>query len=233
VTQTPRQHPSPNHGPRRDGLLPELVVLHYTAMDSTDAALARLCDPAAEVSAHYLITGQGDIIQMVPEKARAWHAGAGQWHGCDDINSRSIGIELDNRGDHPFSEPQMTTLARLLGGIMARWSLQPSAVIGHSDMAPGRKADPGPRFDWARLVRLELAGPSGSGSHRTADWATFRSLAQAAGYTATVDDNTLLATVRLRHRPWAQGALSPKDLDVVTDIARPVFQMVQKAPPEA
>ena len=112
--------PSPNCGPRRGGLRPRLIVLHYTAMASAQAALERLCDPSSEVSAHYLISERGDVIQLVEEDQRAWHAGQGEWAGLDDINSRSIGIELDNRGDHPFSEPQMQALETLLPGILAR-----------------------------------------------------------------------------------------------------------------
>lgn len=151
--------PSPNFGPRRDGLKPTLIVLHYTAMTSARAALERLCDPAAEVSAHYLIGPDGTLWQLVRECDRAWHAGAGAWRGQSDINSRSIGIELDNRGDHPFGEPQMAALEALLESVMARWEIPAAGVIGHSDMAPGRKVDPGPRFDWARLERQGLAHP--------------------------------------------------------------------------
>ncbi|KPA21752.1 N-acetylmuramoyl-L-alanine amidase AmiD precursor [Shimia sp. SK013] len=149
--------PSPNFGPRRDGLKPEFIVVHYTAMDTAEAALDRLCDPAPEVSAHYLICDKGRIFQLVAEDMRAWHAGAGSWQGKRDINSRSIGIELDNRGTHPFSEPQMSALEALLPAIMTRWAIAPTGVIGHSDMAPGRKFDPGPRFDWQRLALQGLA----------------------------------------------------------------------------
>lgn len=185
-------------------------------MQSAEAALTRLCDPEAEVSAHYLISGRGRITQMVAEDQRAWHAGAGQWEGKDDINSRSIGIELDNRGDHPFSEPQMHSLEGLLRGIMMRWDILPEAVIGHSDMAPGRKVDPGARFDWARLARQGLAAPSGQGGEMLDhDWLAFRQLAQRAGYTAEVDNDTLLSAIRLRHRPWARGPLSAADFVVV------------------
>lgn len=98
--------PSPNFGERRDGLLPELIVLHYTGMASCAAARARLCDPEAEVSAHWLISERGEVEALVPEALRAWHAGAGSWRGQGDINSRSIGIELANTGFHPFPEPQ-------------------------------------------------------------------------------------------------------------------------------
>lgn len=205
-------HPSPNFGARRDGLTPALIVLHYTAMASAGSALARLCDPAAEVSAHYLIGADGRLWQMVPEAARAWHAGAGEWAGQGDINSRSIGIELDNAGSHPFAESQMAALDDLLAGIMARWRIPAAGVIGHSCMAPGRKRDPGPRFDWQRLARQGLAAPPGCGAAPgTADPAAFRRLAHAAGFTAPADDAALLDTVRLRYRPGARGPLSPAD----------------------
>ncbi len=134
-----------------------MVVIHYTAMDGARAALDRLCDPAAEVSAHYLIGADGTLWQMVDEDMRAWHAGAGQWGAVTDVNSRSIGIELDNRGDHPFAERQMQRLEWLLPGILDRWRIPPERVIGHADMAPARKRDPGHRFDWCRLARQGLS----------------------------------------------------------------------------
>ena len=161
---------SPNFGPRRDGLRPELVVLHYTAMATAEAALDRLCDPASEVSAHYLIAEDGRAFALVDEEQRAWHAGAGSWAGRGDVNSRSIGIELANAGPlaglPPFPEPQMAALERLLDGILARWSIAPAGVIAHSDMAPGRKADPGPE---ARLAppRTRRPGRLGRGRGRS------------------------------------------------------------------
>lgn len=211
----PHWHPSPNFGVRRDGLSPSLIVLHYTAMESAAAALERLCDPLAEVSAHYLIGADGQLWQMVDEAARAWHAGAGCWAGREDVNSRSIGIELDNRGDHPFSEPQMAALEALLPGIMARWGIGPAGVIGHSDMAPGRKRDPGPRFDWARLARqgLALAHRPGRGGAVTPEG--FRALAVAAGYPADGDPEELLEAIRHRLRPWGRGRLVQGDMDAL------------------
>lgn len=206
-----KQQLSPNCGPRRDGLTPKLIVIHYTAMQSAEAAIARLCDPAAEVSAHYLIANTGIVTQMVPEDQRAWHAGQGSWHGQDDINSRSIGIELDNRGNHPFSEPQMAALEALLTQIMQRWSIPPSGVIGHSDMAPGRKIDPGRHFDWARLARLGLAADTVQEQPGTAEPAHFVAKAQTAGYPVDVPFETLLATTRLRFAPWRKGPLTPAD----------------------
>jgi N-acetylmuramoyl-L-alanine amidase len=195
-------HPSPNFGPRRDGLNPSLIVLHFTAMGSARLALDRLCDPAVEVSAHYLIGGDGAVWQMVQERERAWHAGVGEWHGVDDINSRSIGIELDNRGDHPFSEMQMASLEKLMSGVMARWSIRPDGVIGHSDMSPGRKCDPGGRFDWRRLARQGLADWPSDVPEVPVDAAEFRGMARNAGFTADVTDAVMLEAIRLRFRPW-------------------------------
>lgn len=214
-----RWHPSPNFGPRRDGLKPSLVVIHHTAMDGAQAALARLCDPDAEVSAHYLIGADGTIWQMVEEDMRSWHAGAGEWHGQSDINSRSIGIELDNRGDHPFSEPLMRALETLLRDIMARWNIDPGHVIGHSDMAPGRKHDPGARFDWVRLSRSRLALHPQPAPESPPDPIRFRRLARRAGFTAPCTDAALLAAVRLRLRPWGRGALCPADMAAVQGAA--------------
>lgn len=211
-------HPSPNFGARRDGLKPHLIVLHYTAMTDAPAALQRLCDPATEVSAHYLICKSGQITRMVDEANRAWHAGAGEWHGQSDINSRSVGIELDNDGQAPFTAPLMTAMEGLLKYIMARWAIPPTGVIGHSDMAPGRKWDPGPKFDWARLERQALAERScmGKGS---VDPASFRDLARAAGYTADAPLEDLLAAVRLRYRPYAKGPLNAYDFTALGSAA--------------
>lgn len=206
-----RWHPTPNCGPRRDGLTPTLIVLHYTAMHSAAAAIERLCDPAAEVSAHYVIAADGGLTQLVREEDRAWHAGAGEWAGLQDINSRSIGIELDNAGDHPFSEPLMIALERLLSGVMKRWAISPGGVIGHSDMAPGRKSDPGARFDWMRLALQGLAAqPEAQAVSDTSENA-FVTAARAAGYTAEVPFEALLAAVRLRCAPWRSGALCAAD----------------------
>ena len=210
---------SPNFGPRRDGLRPELVVVHYTAMATAEAALDRLCDPVAEVSAHWLIAEDGRVWQLVDEAMRAWHAGAGAWGGRGDVNSRSIGIELANAGPPgglpPFPEPQMAALEALLDGILARWSIPPAGVIAHSDMAPGRKVDPGPKFDWTRLARGGRAAsapatlPAGA-----AGWPAFAAAALAAGYAAPEGDwRPVLEAVRLRWRPSA-AAPAPEAADL-------------------
>ncbi|MEM7489564.1 MAG: N-acetylmuramoyl-L-alanine amidase, partial [Pseudomonadota bacterium] len=122
-----------------------------------EPAIKRLSLPETEVSAHYLICEAGGITRLVPEAERAWHAGAGRWGECWDVNSASIGVELSNDGASPFSAAQMDALEDLLADILARHNLPPQAVIGHSDTAPGRKRDPGPRFDWRRLALRGLA----------------------------------------------------------------------------
>jgi N-acetylmuramoyl-L-alanine amidase len=202
-----RHRASPNCGPRRDGLNPSIIVIHYTAMARAEAALDRLCDPGSEVSAHYLIDRDGTVTALVPETKRAWHAGAGEWRGLSDINSRSIGIELDNTGLHPYPEPQMAALEVLLADIRTRWPIAPEDIIWHSDMAPDRKQDPGPRFDWARLARQGLAGPVASQGR----FDSFAEAARAAGFTAPVDAQTLLRATRLRFAPWRDGPEIPED----------------------
>ena len=133
------------------------VVIHYTGMVSSVAALERLCDPAADVSAHYLLDEDGSAYQFVHEDQRAWHAGECYWRGVRDLNSTSIGIEIVNPGhDHgyrAFPEAQIAALLDLLDGITARHDVTPDNVVGHSDIAPGRKADPGELFPWERLAR--------------------------------------------------------------------------------
>ncbi len=193
-----------------------MVVIHYTGMASAGAARARLCDPAAEVSAHWLVDEGGQAEALVPEELRAWHAGAGAWGGLGDVNSRSIGIELANPGDRPFPAAQMAGLEALLEGVMARWNVPPERVIGHSDMAPARKADPGPRFDWRRLAR---AGLSVWPAAVTAEPSDFRAAALAFGYPDVADD-LLIAAFRLRFRPWAAGPASAADAGAAADLAR-------------
>lgn len=210
---------SPNCGPRRGGALPDLVVLHYTAMASFDAARDRLCDPAAEVSAHYLISEAGEVLALVPETLRAWHAGAGGWGAVQDVNSRSIGIELCNSGAQPFAETQMAALETVLAGILGRWHIPPERVIGHSDMAPGRKADPGARFDWRRLALGGLAvWPGPAVTDREPDEGFFSDL-RRFGYPDGPRD-LLLSVFRLRFRPWARGPLDAVDCALAADLAR-------------
>ncbi len=209
------RHPSPNCGPRRDGLRPELVVIHYTEMPDAEAALERLCAPEAQVSAHYLIGADGRVWRLVEEDARAWHAGAGEWCGRGDVNSRSIGIELDNDGRSPFAAPQMRALEGLLPGILERWRIAPSGVIAHSDLAPERKVDPGPRFDWRRLALRGLAvWPFSPGEAALPLDATLDRI----GYPRVAPD-LRLAAFRLRFRPGATGPEDATDRALAAAVA--------------
>jgi N-acetylmuramoyl-L-alanine amidase len=146
---------SPNFGPRRDTSRADMIILHYTGMESGEAAEAWLCNPASEVSSHYLVHGDGRIVQMVREADRAWHAGRSSWHGATDINSRSIGIEIVNPGllaaHPPFEAAQVSAVIALCRDICARLDIDPRRILAHSDVAPGRKVDPGPAFPWEVL----------------------------------------------------------------------------------
>jgi len=147
--------PSPNHSERRDGRAPDMILLHYTGMLSAQAALERLSSPNSKVSAHYLVYEDGHIIQMVQEGRRAWHAGVSYWAGETDINSCSIGIEIVNPGHEfgyqDFPKRQMAALATLCRGILTRHRVRADRVLGHSDVAPARKKDPGEKFPWKTL----------------------------------------------------------------------------------
>jgi N-acetylmuramoyl-L-alanine amidase len=167
--------PSPNHGPRPANATIDMLVLHYTGMPDAASALERMCDPASEVSAHYMIDEDGRVTRLVAEDRRAWHAGLACWAGASDINDRSIGIELVNPGHEfgyrPFPEAQMAALEELARNIVGRHAIPPARVLGHSDVAPGRKQDPGELFDWARLARAgvgfwpQIDAISGLGEH--------------------------------------------------------------------
>ncbi len=150
------QKPSPNFGDRTGNKPVDMLVLHYTDMMSVEAALARMCDPQAAVSAHYLIDEEGTIFQLVDENMRAWHAGVSYWRGECDVNSRSIGIELANPGHSngltPFPKVQMESLISLSQDILTRHAISAQNIVGHSDIAPGRKQDPGELFDWQLLA---------------------------------------------------------------------------------
>jgi N-acetylmuramoyl-L-alanine amidase len=211
------RHPSSNFTPRRHGKPPDMVVLHHTAMQTCEAALERLCAPETEVSAHYVISENGEIYQLVDEEMRAWHAGAGQWGGTQDVNSHSIGIELANAGPlldfPPFPERQMAALETLLTGILEHHNIRPQAVIAHSDMAPLRKFDPGAKFDWQRLALTGLSvWPV---ARETGD---FIEDAQRFGY-STADQAALLAAFRLRFRPHITGPLDDTDRAMMHDLA--------------
>ncbi len=150
------ERPSPNREPRPADADIDVLVLHYTGMRTAEEALARMCDPAAKVSAHYCIDEAGSITRLVPEDQCAWHAGVSYWRGHRNINARSIGIEIANPGHEfgyiPFPEIQMTALILLASATVRRHAIPKRNVVGHSDIAPSRKQDPGELFDWPRLA---------------------------------------------------------------------------------
>lgn len=152
--------PAPNVEPRREGRVPDMLLMHYTGMESAEASLDWLTREESKVSCHYLIDDEGRIAQMVPEALRAWHAGQSLWAGETDINSCSIGIEIQNPGHEfgyrDFPEAQMLSVEALALDILSRNAIRPERVLAHSDIAPGRKRDPGERFDWARLGRAGI-----------------------------------------------------------------------------
>ncbi len=201
--------PSPNHDARPGSGPIDLVVLHYTGMPSAQAALERLCDPATAVSAHYLIEEAGAVHRLVEEARRAWHAGVASWMGASDVNDRSIGIELVNPGHafgyRPFPEAQMAALEALLGGILTRHGISPRRVVGHSDVAPMRKQDPGELFDWQRLARQGLAfWPRQAAAPVPPEPAAVRTLLERCGYGLEVGADSLAAALiafQRRFRP--------------------------------
>ena len=216
--------PSPNFGPRPPGAVIDMVILHYTGMRTAEEALKRLCDPDAEVSAHYAIDEDGRILRLVDESRRAWHAGRSSWRGDTDINDRSIGIELVNPGHEfgyrTFPEPQMTALEELLGDIVRRRGIPPARIVGHSDVAPARKRDPGELFDWRRLAKKGLAiwpdaedagGPQGNA----------RAMLTSIGYDA---DAPLESVIAAFQRRFAQDAVTgepdPETLRIIGAVLR-------------
>jgi N-acetylmuramoyl-L-alanine amidase len=159
-------HASPNHSPRPEGTAIDAIVIHYTDLDLPDT-LARLCDPAIQASTHYVITRRGRLLQLVPEDRKAWHAGVSALAGRPAVNEFAIGIDLVFQpGRHPgYTDSQYRTLLALLQDLCARHGIRPDRIVGHEDVAlpPGRKQDPGPRFDWSR-VRRQLGGRGPGGT---------------------------------------------------------------------
>jgi N-acetylmuramoyl-L-alanine amidase len=151
---TPIPAPSPNFDARTRP--PDMLVLHYTGMPTGEAALARLCDPAARVSAHYLVEEDGRVFGLVPEERRAWHAGKSFWRGERDVNGASIGVEIVNPGHEwgyrRFPAAQIEAVIQLVADVRSRWTVPDARILGHSDVAPDRKEDPGELFPWKRLA---------------------------------------------------------------------------------
>ena len=209
------ERPSPNHARRAEPGRIDMLVLHYTGMASAAAALDRLCDPAARVSAHYLVEEDGAIWRLVSEEERGFHAGRCCWAGETDLNHVSIGIEIVNPGHEwsyrPFPEEQMSAVERLCRDLVSRHPIPSHRIVGHSDIAPDRKSDPGELFDWPRLARAGI----GIWPHPAADLARNRghgvgvieraaALADLAriGYCVTLGEEAVaLAAFQRRFRP--------------------------------
>lgn len=212
-----------------------MLVLHYTGMRDAAAAVGRLCSPEAEVSAHYVVDEDGTVRRLVAEARRAWHAGAACWGDCRDVNSVSIGIELVNPGHEfgyrPFPEPQMAALEELCRGILARHPIPPERVLGHSDVAPGRKRDPGELFDWPRLARAGIGVWPQPGPHDAA-WSGNAAALQAAlaaiGYgvprSGVLDAGTrdVIAAFQRHFRPArCDGDADGETVALIMALARP------------
>ena len=196
--------PSPNFNERR---LPiSMIVLHYTGMESAQAALDRLRDPAAEVSSHYIVDEDGTIYRLVADEHRAWHAGASHWREWDDVNSAAIGIEIVNPGHEfgyrDFPEVQVDAVVRLVAHLKDTYEITRGNVVGHSDVAPARKRDPGERFPWHRLARLRLALPRPTKNLMDPEWseAAFCLALERFGYDVT-DRMAAIMAFQRRFRP--------------------------------
>lgn len=191
---------SPNFDSRPPGVPIDMLVIHYTGMPTAAEALDRLTNPQAKVSAHTLIDEDGTVYCLVDEKDRAWHAGESYWRGATGLNARSIGIELVNPGHEfgyrPFPEAQMTALVALASTLVRRHRIPPYNVVGHSDIAPRRKSDPGELFDWRRLALAGVGIWPAESDRCTMDADSMRALLAACGY-ETVD---LFASVRAFQR---------------------------------
>lgn len=201
--------PSPNHDARPDGCAIDMLMMHYTGMETAAAALERMCDPESRVAAHYMIDEDGTTYRLLAEESRGWHAGISFWAGKSGVNDCSVGIELVNPGHEfgyrPFPEPQMAALEVLSKGILSRHPIPPERVIGHSDVAPDRKTDPGELFDWARLARAGIGvWPGRVTPVAKADMAEVARLLAAIGYDIGGDGDTLRVAITAFQRHFQQ-----------------------------
>lgn len=215
-------YPAHNREPRRGGVKPSILLLHYTGMSSAAKAIDWLARPESGVSCHYVVDEHGEVTQLVPEELRAWHAGASSWHGETDINSHSIGIEIHNPGHQhgypDFSHAQMRGLIALAQDIVRRHAIAPENVLAHSDVAPGRKIDPGEKFDWHLLAKEGLGrwvrphpvdesdeglGPGAQGPNVLDAQKLLRSYGYGIELTGTLDASTekVLRAFQLHFRP--------------------------------
>ena len=211
-----RERASPNQSSRGDPARIDMLVLHYTGMQSAEAAIERLCNFGAKVSAHYVVEENGTVWRLVPEARRAFHAGVSCWEGETDLNAVSIGIEIVNPGHEwgyrQFPDVQMASVEALCRDLIARHPIPPHRIVGHSDIAPERKADPGELFGWARLARAGIGiwpqprpdGAGGRGQTIEAGAAALADLA-AIGYCVTSSVGTAVVTAfqrRFRPERW-------------------------------
>jgi N-acetylmuramoyl-L-alanine amidase len=210
------ERPSPNHDARpREGAI-DMLILHYTGMKSASEALARLCDPSAKVSAHYTIGEDGAVYAHVPESRRAWHAGQSYWAGVSDINACSIGIELVNPGHEfgyrAFPDTQIAALTTLCHSILMRHPIPSWRVLGHSDVAPARKEDPGELFPWEELAQAGIGlWPQASESTLVADSLAADALAADAlarfGYDPEAPMDKVITAFQRHYRPYAVNGI--------------------------
>ena len=203
--------PSPNHDARPDGTPIDMLVIHYTGMKTAEEAVDRLCDPASQVSAHYTIDAEGTIFAHVPETLRAWHAGVSYWAGARGLNARSIGIELANPGHEfgyaPFPKAQIEALVDLADGIMSRHPIPAARVLGHSDIAPARKQDPGELFPWKGLADFGI-GIWPEHSARALNLPVERALAEIGYGVAPEVDVKLETVIRAFQRHFVPGRVT-------------------------
>jgi N-acetylmuramoyl-L-alanine amidase len=196
--------PSPNFDERT--LPVTMLVLHYTGMQDAESAIARLRDPEAKVSSHYLVAEDGTILRLVDEEKRAWHAGRSYWRGITDVNSASVGIEIVNPGHEfgyrPFPDEQISSLIPLVHDIKQRHGITRGNIVGHSDIAPARKQDPGELFPWGKLARLRLALPRPTRNLMDPGWTDggFLMALERFGYDVTDAEKAVIAFQR-RYRP--------------------------------
>jgi N-acetylmuramoyl-L-alanine amidase len=228
-----RERASPNHDARPEGGRIDMLVLHYTGMKTAAEAIDRLCDPEAKVSAHYVIDEDGTVWRLVEERRRAWHAGVSFWQGTENVNAASIGIELVNPGHEwgyrSFPEAQMAALETLGRALLQRHPIPPDRVVGHSDVAPLRKQDPGERFDWARLARAGIGLWPAEPAPPPSDIAAAQAMLSRIGYRAprsgVLDDETrqVLIAFQRRFRPsLVEGALDPETGACLATVERAV-----------
>ncbi len=226
--------PSPNFGPRKDGKKVRFLVLHYTDTMTTEDALAILQDSSKEVSAHYVIGDDGRILQLVNERMRSWHAGKSCWEGETDINSTSIGIEIQNPGHsfgyHRFPEKQIAAVMELCRDIVMRHGILPHHVLGHSDIAPGRKQDPGHLFPWERLAQNGIGvwpNVEPAAKAPALDVADIAPLLHYYGYDPSADQKETLIAFQRHFEPQvftAQNLVGRADLNTVQKIKSLILQ---------